>query len=200
MFASISVRELRLPIIFAVVMALLGIGGLVASEFFLDQAHQKKLAAQNQREAAQDRLAKASEEEKEIRANLVHYKRMVDRGIVGPENRLDWIERIARIKAERKLFEIRYNIEPQRPLDYPGIVPAGDMDFVMSKMKLDMTLLHEGDLLVFMSDLLAAGQAHVVVRRCLMNLLDRPPTAATVPTLQIECTVDLVTLRNTKST
>ncbi len=200
MFASISVRQLRLPIAAAVLLILLGIGGLAASEFYLEKARQNKQAAKTQREAAQNRLAKASEEGKEIRENLVHYRRMVERGMVGPENRLDWIERIARIKTERRLPEIRYNIEPQRPLDYPGMAPAGEMDFVASRMKLEMVLLHEGDLLNFLSDLLAATQAHVVVRSCQMNRIERPPSAAAVPTLRAGCTVDLVTLKNTKPT
>jgi hypothetical protein len=200
MLGSISVRGLRFPIAIALVLALLGISGLVASEFYLDDARSKKNAAKEQRETSQGRLAKASEEEKEIRENLVHYRRMVERGMVGPENRLDWIERIARIKDERRLFEIRYNIEPQRPLDYPGIAASGDMDFVVSRMKLEMVLLHEGDLLNFLSDLLATGQAHIVVRRCQLNRVDRPSTAAAVPTLRADCTVDLVTLKNTKPT
>ena len=73
-----------------------------------------------QRTEVQTRLARANEEEREIKANLQQYQALAARGIVGEEKRLDWIDTITAIKNERQLFNISYNIEPQKPLDYPG--------------------------------------------------------------------------------
>ncbi len=193
-------KRLRLPIATALVLTALGAGCLVASDFYLSEAKDAREAAKLQRNQAQQRLATVAEEEREIRENLVYYRRMVDRGMVSPENRLDLIDSIAKIKKERRLFEIRYNIEPQKPLDYAGIRPAGPVDFVASRMKLEMMLLHEQDLLNFLDDLDAAGKALVAVRNCTVARLDRGAVTVTtvVPRLRSECQVDLIALKQVK--
>jgi len=147
------------------------------------------------RVGAQERMARVAEEEREIRENLVHFERMQRNGMVGEQSRLDLIESIAKIKNARKLFEIRYNIEAQTSVDYPGVVATGAADFVVSRMRLNMLLLHEGDLLNFLSDLQAAGKAHVSVRRCSVSRIERgagPSAASLQPRLRAECLVDLV--------
>ena len=107
----------------------------------------------------------------------------------------DLIERMAGIKTERKLFEMRYSIDAQKPVDYPGITPTGALDLVTNRMQLDMLLLHEQDFLNFLNDLQRSRQAYVSVRHCDIARNDRPATGPTVsPTLKSECTVDLINL------
>ena len=195
-----DIKRLRWPIVGAVILIAIGIAAVVVSDRYVDLAKEHRKGTQATRTAAQERVASAAEEEKEIRANLVHYRRMVDAGIVGPKNRLDLIEKIAAIKSARKLFEIKYNISPQRALEYPGIQPTGSWDFVNSPMRLDMSLLHEEDLLNFLADLQASRQTYVVVRQCTLQRIAgvalTPTTAA--PTLKSECTVDLINLVESK--
>ena len=108
---------------------------------------------------------------------------------------------IAKIKKDRKLFEIMYNFDAQKPLDYPGIVATGAADFVVSRLKLDMLLLHEGDLLNFLADLQANIKAHVSVRSCTVTRIERglaPGATALQPRLRAECQVDLVSVRGIK--
>ncbi len=104
----------------------------------------------------------------------------------------------ARIKNDRKLFEIRYNFDAQRPLDYPGMVPTSAADFVVSRLKLDMLLLHEGDLLNFLADLQSGIKAHVSVRSCVVSRVERgaaPGATSLQPRLRAECQVDLISVR-----
>jgi hypothetical protein len=192
-----DVKRLRLPAGIAVLLIGLGIASVVASDHYLGQAVGALETARAQRAAAQERVSKVSEEEREIRESLIFYQRMQRQGMIGQENRLDWIDAIARIKAERKLFEIKYSIEPQKSLDYPGIVSTKGGQFVVSRMKLDMLLLHEEDLLNFLSDLRATGRFHVSVRRCTMSRIERgaiAPGQALMPRLRSECQIDLVTV------
>ena len=81
-------------------------------------------AAAAQRAEVQTKLASANEEEREIEANLQQYQALAARGIIGEENRLDWIDTVTAIKNERRLFNIGYSIQPQKELDYPGFGPA----------------------------------------------------------------------------
>ena len=195
-----DLKRLRVPLALALLLSALGVACLATSGYYLDEAKSAREASRLARVGVQERMAKVSEEEREIRENLVHFEQMRQHGMVGEQNRIDWIESIARIKNSRKLFEIRYNIEAQRSLDYPGVVATGAADFVVSRMRLNMLLLHEGDLLNFLADLQAAGKGHVSVRRCTVTRIERgaPSATALQPRLRAECQVDLVSVRGIK--
>ena len=196
-----DVKRLRGPLALAVVLTAIGIAALVTSQSSLDDARKTRDASRASRVGAQERVLRVSEEEREIRENLIDFERMREHGMIGEQNRFEWIESIARIKNNRKLFEIKYKIEPQRQLDYAGVVATGGADLVVSRMKLDMLLLHEDDLLNFLADLQAAKKAYVSVRQCAVTRLEREaPTTATAlqPRLLAECQLDLVSVRGLK--
>jgi hypothetical protein len=193
-----DLKRLRAPLALAATLVVLGVAALVVSSDYLDAARDAQSAARQGRTAAQDRVSKVSEEERDIRDNLKYFDQMRTRGIIGVQNRLDWIEAIAKIKNTRKLFEIKYSIEAQKPLDYPGVVSSPNAEFVVSRMKLEMMLLHEGDLLDFLDDLQAEGKAHVNVKRCTVTRT-APATATSLqPRLRAECLVDLVSVKGMK--
>jgi len=197
-FSRADLRRLRGPLAMALLAVAVGASCLVLADSYRDSANQAREASRATRVAAQERVLRVSEEEREIRENLIDYERMREQGMLGDQNRIDWIESIARIKNSRKLFEIKYRIEAQRPLDYPGVVPGSGADFVVSRMRLDMLLLHESDLLDFLGDLQGARRAFVSVRQCLVTRLDRGAPAggtALQPRLRADCQVDLVSVK-----
>jgi hypothetical protein len=196
-----DIKELKLPIAAAAVLTVLGAGLALASERYLAQARVSLEEAKRQRAEAQTRVEQVAEEEREIRQNLVHYQDMTNRGMATEEDRLDLIDSIGTFKNERKLFEIRYQIGPQKPLDYAGIRPAGPLDLVASRMKLEMLVLHEQDLMGFIGDLERSGKAYVSLRNCTLSRADNPstPALAIVPRLRSECQIDLVALKRAKS-
>jgi hypothetical protein len=195
-----DLRRLKWPIAGASVLVIVGAGCLMASDHFLSEARKAADAAKSQREQAQKRVEQVAEEERDIRSNLVYYNKMVQRGMASQENRLDLIDTIAQIKNQRRLYEIRYSIEPQKPLDYAGIRHSGAIDLVTSRMKLEMQLLHEGDLLDFLDDLTASNKAFISVRSCSVARLERSvvPSATLTPRLRSECQVDLIALKQLK--
>ena len=196
-----DLRRLRLPFALAVTLAAAGAACLALSEYYLSNARATHDAARQSRVEAQERVSKASEEEREIHANLVYYDQMRQSGMLAEQNRLDWIDSITKIKNDRKLFEIKYAIEPQKPLDYPGIA-GGPTGFVVSKMKLEMLLLHEDDLLNFLADLQSAGKAKVAVRHCTVTRIEReaPPTATALqPRLRAQCELDLISVKSLRA-
>jgi len=196
-----DLKRLRTPLAVAIVLLLLGAACLATSGQYLAEAAAVQSATRVSRVAAQERVSRVSEEEREIRDDLVYYEQMRQHGIVGEQSRLDWIESITKIKNDRKLFEIRYNFEAQKQLDYPGLAPTAAVDFVVSRLKLNMLLLHEGDLLNFLTDLQANIKAHVSVRSCTVARIERgatPSATALQPRLRAECQVDLISVRGIK--
>jgi hypothetical protein len=193
-----DLKRLRAPLALAVGLIAVGVTCLLITDSYRDSATKARDASRANRVAAQERVLRVSEEEREIRENLIDFERMREQGMMSDQNRIDWIESIARIKNSRKLFEIKYRIDAQRVLDYPGVVATGGADFVVSRMRLDMLLLHENDLLDFLKDLQATKRAYVSVRQCVVMRIERGAGAnvtAMQPRLRADCQVDLVSVR-----
>ncbi len=196
MIAREDFKRLRLTFATAVLLIGLGITGVTLSENMLIEARKANAAVKSAAAGAKKRVDQVAEEEREIKMSMLWYSRMASKGMVDQENHLDLLDVIAKIKSARKLFEIRYNIEPKRALAYPGITLAGGIELVASRMKLDMQLLHEGDLLKFLSDLNGSALSHISVRRCTLDRIERGPVRAlaNVPQINSSCEVDLVSL------
>jgi hypothetical protein len=193
-----DLKRLRVPIALCLVLISAGVIALIAAERAMGHAQDEKLAANKSKLAAQDRVAKATEEEREIRENLVQFQQLVSWGMVGEEKRLDWVETISQIRQQRKLFRINYDIEAQRVLDYPGVMPAGGVEFMSSRIKVELPLLHEEDLLNFIADLQSARKAYVSPRRCVLERTEReapPGGRGMAPRLRSDCQLDMITIR-----
>lgn len=195
-------KRLRWSIAFLAVMALLGSGSVLTArqlENGTEKAFQEATAAGRE---MQTKLARASEEEQELRDKIGRFEALRSRGYIGPERRLDWIEAIARIKSARRIFKLDYEFAPQRPVDagiLPGGASAGGFEIMSSQMRLQIQLLHEGELLAFLADLRDSVQALVQVRSC---AIDRFPAGSTDrgnnAQLKAECMLEWITLREGK--
>jgi hypothetical protein len=110
------------------------------------------------------------------------------------ERRLEWADAIARIRTSRELLDLRYRIEPQRPLvSVPG-KPA-NVDFYSSAMKVEIALLHEGDLFAFLGDLRDSGNQYTSVQRCNLTRSGSAPAAASLaPRLRAQCEINFITI------
>jgi hypothetical protein len=195
-----AARQLALPALLAFVMVAAGAASVGVAEFYLRKARIERQAAADERRAALDKLSRATSEEREIRDKLVDYRKLLDRGVIGDEQRLDWVDTIGQIKTARRIFDIKYAISPQRRYEVPGGTSGGDVEFRVSELRLDMQLLHEEDLMGFLDDLQRQLKTHVMVRSCSMQRLDRGVSTDrnTGPRLRADCMVDLVTIRDRK--
>lgn len=194
-----AAQRLAVPAIVAAALIAGGAAAVLLTQRLVLKAAGEQQAAAAERLSAQDKLARATDEEREIRDRLVDYRKLLDRGVIGEEQRLNWVDRIGEIKAARKLFDVRYSIDVQKPVDYPGLAGPGDVELMASPMKLDMSLLHEEDLFRFLDDLRGALSAHVVVRSCSIQRSQRTaPDRGITPRLEASCDIDLVTIRDRK--
>jgi len=187
-------RKLALP---AIAFAVL-IGAGVALIGYVDSrlaVAQGELAAAKTRHAeASDRLMRIADEEREVNQKLAVYRRLEQLHVIGPERRLEWADAMSRIKTSRELLDLRYRVDRRTLLvSVPG-KPA-NVDFYSSSMRVDIALLHEGDLLRFLDDLRNSGNAYYVVRRCEITRTGQVPTGTSiVPRLRASCDIDLITI------
>jgi len=197
-----DIKRLQWAIAFLVIMALAG-GGSVWITQQMNKSSEKAIKeASARRSDIQTKLARAREEQAELRDKIGQFQALKARGYIGPEQRLDWIEAIARIKAARRVFKLDYDFAPQRPVDgsiLPGGAAAGGFEIMSSQMRLQIQLLHEGELLGFLAELRGAVQALVQIRACTMERLG-PGSAGRSNNAQIkaDCTLEWITLREGK--
>lgn len=142
-------------------------------------------------------LAGLRQDEQEIRNQMALVDRMRARGILGNEDRLQWMEQLRRIKREYGLYDLEYEIPPQGILaPAAATTAAGRFRFYSSRMALRMDLLHEGDLLVLLAEFGRSARAHVRTTRC---TIDRLPQTTQGPSpaaqLRAECQLELITAR-----
>jgi len=193
----ILIREFSLlrnaVLVFLATLAV-SLAAVFASSWHLRHAHFEEAAALLERDGARLRLAHAETEKEEIRQYQPHFVELRRRGLVGPERRLDWVEAIRQIQEQRRLLPLTYEIEVQQPYRLETALPTGDYALLGSRMVLHMDLLHELDLLNFLSDLRLTGTFAVqdcVIRRAAGAA---PVAGVLAPTLNADCTLNWLTL------
>lgn len=197
-----DLKRLQWAIAFLVIMAVVG-GISVWTALQLkggaEKTHGEATAA---RKDIQTKLARARDEEQELRDKIVRFQALKDRGYIGPEQRLDWVEAIARIKTARRISKLDFEFAPQRPVDasiLPGGASAGGFDIMASQMRLQIQVLHEGELLAFLADLRNTVQALLQVRSCAIERIAPNGTQrANNAQLKAECKLEWITLREGK--
>lgn len=147
--------------------------------------------AQVQRNDANNKLRQAENDKQEIRDYQPRFVTLRERGFVGEERRLDWIEHIQHIRESRKLLPITYEVSARQVFQVGPEVTLGNLELRGSKMKLQMGLLHEGDLLNFLDDLKHKG--FYTVQECKVKRAGAEPESAHLP-LAAECVIYWLTL------
>ncbi len=125
-------------------------------------------------------------------AALVQRRRIVDRyhrryqqfstlGFVGMESRLDWIETLRESSGELTLPRVSYVIEPQLNAIAPveSILAGDNVSIHVSRMELEMSLVHELDLLRFVDELQRNAPGLLKVDRCELVWQTDPQQALT---------------------
>jgi hypothetical protein len=189
-----DLRLLQVPLATAALLLAIG-GGTVAAMFkWTEHVKQENTQAQLALAEAAGRLARATEEEKEIRLNILQYRALAERGVIGEdeEQRLDLQERLNAIRIARKLFDFRVELSEQRKLDSTVSGP----EIMVTKMALTMPLLHEEDLFNLLDDLRAAPRGYFQVKSCDITRSTAPVDRHLLaPALNAKCELDFFTIR-----
>jgi hypothetical protein len=193
-FTRDELKRLLLPLALAIALLAAGAALIVSAGGALASAQGQLAAAQVERRQNNERLARISEEEREVREKIDVYQHLKRLNILGEERRLEWADAITRIRTQRELLDLRYVVERQRLLSSaPG--KPGNVDFYASTMKVELALLHEEDLLRFLSDLRQSGNAFYAVRKCALSRTGQAVTGTTMtPRLRGDCDIDLITV------
>lgn len=176
----------------AVALIAAGAALIVTSERYHRTAVREQAAIKAQLDEFEGKLRQVRAEENEIKQKAALFANLQARGIIGEEQRLDWVELIKEIRDLRKLLDVQYEFSPQQTLDKAS---AGGYTFKSSAMRLQMKLLHEMDLLNFINDLRLHAKAYVRVRACSVTRVPRTmTTGGDGSQLTAECELEWITI------
>lgn len=186
-FPVIRKASITLGACIAVAAALTG-----GSGYLLVRQQAGMLKAQAELSQAQGIYTAAENEKNEIREFQPKYVQLVRRGFVGEEKRLDLIEHVRHIQESRKLLPITYEISPQQTYQLDPSIQTGDLELRGSKLAVRMGLLHEIDLIAFLTDL--SGKVVFRPQACSIKSGESAKASPLSAQLQGECTLYWITM------
>ena len=188
-----DLKKLRISLLTSLLMIGMGTAAVFFANGAIKSAQRERVAAQAQRNDYAGKLQRVRSEEAEIKEKSALFQRLQKRGIIGEEQRLEWVELLKDIRDKRRLIDLVYEIEPQRPLD---VAPGAGFTFNVSPMKVQLKLLHEEDLTRFLGDLNEQARALIQVRYCKVTRQPQGQAGTSgQANLLAECRIDWVTLR-----
>lgn len=150
---DIDWKELRGAIIVLVICLSVGITILYASIYFQERMQREFSRNDARFRSISQRYLAVDEEEKLINEYYPKFIELFKNGIIGKEQRLNWIEVLRTATRELNLPRLSYQIESQKPYTPGYTINPGKFKVFSSNMKLEMSLLHEGDLFNIFSEL-----------------------------------------------
>lgn len=170
----------------------LGVTAVLLSSWHVRGSEAALEHAQQLRSASYSRFSLVDQEKQEIRQFQPQFVALRNKGLIGEENRLAWVDQIRLIQERRKLLPLTYEIEPLQPIAQDPGVDLGDYLLQGSRMKLHMDLLHEADLFDFLADLKRHG--YFAVQDCSIRRAGGAVNAVNTPSLTADCRLNWLTM------
>lgn len=189
---------LRGAIIVLAVTLLVSVSVVVASEYFEAQQAEEFKKEQRRFLTASRKYLSVDEEERLVRQYLPRFEQMAAEGLIGEEQRLQWLETLRRVKAELRLPSLQYTISPRDEYEPPEKLPKGDFEPFASRMEITAGLVHAGDLLRLFDSLDRQANGIFSVDECALSRRGRDAAqpAADAANLMANCRLSWITLRN----
>ena len=106
------------------------------------------------------------DDERIIRKYYPEFIDLYKKGIIGREHRLNWIETLRASSERVKLAGLTYSVSPQQKYAPGFSVNMGKFSLYSSTMKLNLSMLHEGDLLQLITDLNKYAEGMFTITEC----------------------------------
>jgi hypothetical protein len=135
----------------ALLLSVLFAGGLFFGLTTIDTAAAADVRrARTNLDSAREDVEKIEEEEQTIIKNIGRYRMMEEDGVVTPEDRLQFQERLLEIRSANELFPVGFNmgIQSHIPLQYTEGRTERGKEIILNTSPVDimLPLLHEDDL------------------------------------------------------
>lgn len=193
--------SMRLPV--AVLVA-----SIILSAVMIKFSSMQNKAAETQRRSqaaalkeASNRYQRSGEEREAILRYLPAYRKLQSEGLIGAEQRIEWIEALRAANKQAGLFGVTYQLEARIPFNLADQGNPASQFLQQSQMKLSFGLVHEGDLMRFLGMLATQKSGMFFLQSC---IIDRPvridTPAPRQPNLNAQCELSWLTIDPEKKT
>ena len=172
-----------------------GAGIVLGSQWYYDKEKRDSASAGRRLQEARGRLDNARRERDSLQASSEVFRKLVDRGVLQGENRLDLVDLVNTLRARNQLIALDYEVGPQRPLALAGGRVFASVDVLASRVKLKVRALHEGDILGFIDGLSRTAQGFYPVDRCTMRRVEATNADSLQPRVEADCALEWITLK-----
>jgi len=150
-----------------IIILLVSIALIVASWTFKEKMLSEHKKNKAQFTSISQKYLAVDEDEKIIRQYYPEFIALYKKGIIGREHRLNWIETLRASSERIKLPGLTYGISPQEKYT-PGVsINLGRFALYSSTMKLNISMLHEGDLLSLIKDMNENAEGMFTLTKCI---------------------------------
>lgn len=176
----------------------LALGGVLVflSDGYLARSLKERQSAQKQLADAHAQLAAAQSDQENMSTYAMEYNTLASQGIIGSEQRLDWLEGLEQLRQQGSVLDLKYTITPQQSYTPVPAADAGNFQLSRSNMTLQLDLLHEEQLLRLFAGMRKQMKGWFMLDGC---TLSRTGAANEIAPLKAECTGGWVTMKD-KST
>lgn len=171
----------------------LTIGGTAVfiAQKFSNNAQIAKRDAQQQLNDARNKLSAARDDQTNMATYTKEYSVIQQREIIGDEQRLTLIEGLEALRKHSRVHDLKYTIAPQQPYKPAITLESGNFDLKLSPMKLQIELLHEGQLINLCDSLRRDMKGWFILEKC---SLER--SSGSTAQLKADCSGGWLTMKN----
>ena len=185
-------HDLRLPVLLLLLVVGIGLGIDFVAVDFSNQQQRAYQQQQRQWRTLDQRYLSLVQDEQRIKAWLPAFEKLRQRGFIGEEDRLKWINALYKAAARAQLPFLRHRFDAQRDYVSPLVLPKG-FTLRASNMSIEAELLHEEDLLHLLYALDRYTDALYQLQQCLLQYKAAPAQSSARGNLVAVCKLDWIT-------
>jgi hypothetical protein len=190
-----TLQALRNPLIALLLVVIAGTMAVYHSDRMKKAAAQQLAQQQSQLKDARTRLQRSGDEKDIIVRYVDSFRQLQSDGFVGEEQRINWLDGLRLANQQADLFGVDYQIGMQGPYPYAAEVDPGQIQLNQSVMRLQFRLLHEGDLMRFLSALGRQGGGIFSVDQCILRRADTRGVIRYQPNATADCELSWITAK-----
>jgi hypothetical protein len=189
-------HKLQVPILLIGITLIVVIILIVLAHRYSTEQEKALQTQQGLLNSARQHFQSSGIEKDMITEYLPKYQMLIDKGFVGEERRIEWVDELRAQHKNHKLFGVKYSISQQEVYKPAFISNTGGFVLHRSIMTLDLDMLHEGDILQLIESLGAKNGAPFVLRDCEIRRLNANTELSRqlVANLHAQCELDWLTL------
>ena len=197
--ADIDWSMLRGALIVLIIVLVVGAALVASSWIFWERMDKQASRLERELRNAKREWMTIDDRKNMIATYLPLFEDLSERGIIGREFRLDWIETLTDARERLKIPDLEYVIKAQEPYVPEFSIASGVYQPFASVMTIDAGLLHEGDLVDLLRALDTRARGLYSVKSCSIDRRRDTPGRPTEPHLGSNCDLEWFTLKNPRA-